>query len=141
MIDTEGMMFPKSVRPKKEKKGLKSKTRLKSHSKPKNKTQIDMSFLEVPKKIRIEDSTAKDKVKSLICEVCGKPSYGDPHHIKTVGSGGPDIEENQIQLCWECHYVKVPSGKLTKRFLFSIVAKRMRVDTEDLIEGVKQLCV
>lgn len=93
-----------------------------------------------PKQIRVKDKKAKLKVKKNTCEVCGKPAYGDPHHIESVGSGGPDVEENQIQLCKFCHSV-AHSGKMPKRFLFSIVAKRMKQDIDDLIDGVKLLCV
>jgi hypothetical protein len=94
----------------------------------------------IGKPLRVKDKKAKEKVRKCYCEVCGKPAYKEPHHIESVGSGGPDVEENQIQLCSDCH-TKAHAGKLAKRFLFSIVAKRMKVDIEDLIDGVKQLCV
>jgi len=101
---------------------------------------IDTVEMMYPKKIRIKDKKAKERVRKNYCEVCGRAAYKLPHHIESVGSGGPDVEENQIQLCEECH-TKAHSGKIAKRFLFLIVAKRMKMDVDDLIEGVKQLCV
>jgi hypothetical protein len=101
---------------------------------------MDYSLFAIPKKCRIKDKKAKEKVRGPRCEVCGKAAFGEPHHVETVGSGGPDAEENQIQLCQVCH-ILAHSGKLTKRFLFAIIARREKMDTEDLIEGVKQRCV
>jgi len=41
------------------------------------------------------------------CEVSGVPCLNEPHHIKTVGSGGNDEHDNLIKLSWvlhrECH--------------------------------------
>jgi hypothetical protein len=103
---------------------------------------MDLSNPELlfPKNVRIKNKKVKERVRKNSCEVCGHPAYKLPHHIESVGSGGPDMEENQIQLCQECH-TKAHGGKIAKRFLFSIVAKRMKMDIDDLIDGVKQHCV
>ena len=38
-----------------------------------------------------------------VCEACGNPAPGGPHHIRTRGSGGGDTSENLLQLCGYCH--------------------------------------
>ena len=37
------------------------------------------------------------------CQYCFQWTLETPHHIKTKGSGGADIEENLILLCMKCH--------------------------------------
>ena len=90
------------------------------------------------KQTRVKDPAAIEQERKPRCEVCGKPSHGAPHHIVTVGAGGPDIAENLIQLCWDCHYGEVPAGKLSKRRLFEFVARRMKIATEEVIERVEK---
>lgn len=103
-------------------------------------TRIDYADSAIPKRYRKKDRNAYKKVRKTYCEYCGKPANKRPHHIYSVGSGGPDLEENQIQLCPSCH-TKAHSGEIKKEALFSIVAKRMKMDYADLIEGVKAWCV
>ena len=101
---------------------------------------MDMTVLSIPKVVRVNDPAAKNEVKKAYCELCDNPAYHAPHHIESVGSGGPDIKENQIQLCDKCH-TKAHSGKIPKGLLFLLVAKREQVDVGDLIDGVKSQCV
>lgn len=136
-VNTEGLMFQKPVREKKQAKGLKRGKPLKSHS---SKNKIDMTILEVQKKIRIKDGISFAQVKKPYCEYCGVPTSEEPHHVESRGSGGPDIKENGIQLCITCH-TKAHTGEIKKPVLFLIIAKREKVDVIDLIEGVKQQCV
>ena len=70
------------------------------------------------------------------CEVCFRTAFGDPHHVRTRGAGGPDIKENLIQLCWDCHYVKVPAGKLPRHFLFAMIAKREGISVKEIEKKV-----
>lgn len=88
--------------------------------------------------VRHKDRAAIEKTKQDRCEVCGAPAHGDPHHIVTVGAGGPDMEENLVQLCWNCHYGRIPAGKLNKAELFKLVARRMRITAEEAIKRVEQ---
>lgn len=81
---------------------------------------------------RIVDPETIDRMRKPYCEVCGSRAYGEPHHIYTRGAGGPDIPENLIQLCWDCHYVKVPAGKLPKETLLRIVARREKKTVEEI---------
>lgn len=42
-------------------------------------------------------------VRELNCIACGKMCPSDPHHLKSVGSGGGDDPWNVIPLCRLCH--------------------------------------
>jgi len=72
------------------------------------------------------------------CEICGAPAHGRPHHIITVGAGGPDIKENLIQLCWRCHYQDLPAGKLSRGRLFKQVARRLGITLDEVVARVEQ---
>ena len=77
----------------------------------------------VPKPKRIVDKRAIKNARKDYCEYCGCRAYGEPHHIKTVGSGGDDVPENLIQLCGECH-VKAHTGEISKDEFREIVGRR-----------------
>jgi len=91
------------------------------------------------KRKRLVDPAAIEAARKPYCEVCGQSAHGGPHHIITVGAGGPDHKYNLIQLCGICHYAKIPSGKLTRRFLFGIVARREGATVEEVEETVCRL--
>lgn len=94
----------------------------------------------VPKPRRLLDPGAVQAAKKPWCEVCGSPSRGiEPHHILTRGAGGPDHKYNLIQLCWECHYGRVPAGQLPPHYLFEIVARREGKTVEEIEEMVYRL--
>lgn len=93
--------------------------------------------MRVPKTTRVVDRKAIAAERKPYCEVCGAQAHGEPHHIKTKGSGGHDIRENLIQLCWSCHYEKVPAAQLPKDRLFEIVARRMGLSLEEVQRRVK----
>lgn len=51
---------------------------------------------------RIENKELLKKYHKKPCVVCGSiPS--DPHHLKSRGAGGDDVETNLIALCRKCH--------------------------------------
>jgi len=57
-----------------------------------------------PKVKRVEDKKLLQETKKHKCAVCGKPPGDsvnpiDPHHIRTVKSGGPDEDFNLWPLC------------------------------------------
>ena len=83
---------------------------------------IDYTLFAFPKNSRIKDKKLlKDKKGN--CQLCKKKNvYTEKHHIKTKGSGGDDVEDNTIELCWDCHYKKVHTGKVSKTELMK--AKR-----------------
>lgn len=86
----------------------------------------------IPKPRRIRDPGAIAEARRDYCEYCGRVSHGGPHHIVTRGAYGPDIVCNLVQLCYDCHYGKVPSGKLSKQALFELVARREGMTVEEV---------
>ncbi len=52
---------------------------------------------------RIVDETLLDKYRCRPCDVCGEGYRSDPHHIRSKGSGGDDVESNIISCCRICH--------------------------------------
>lgn len=76
---------------------------------------IDLSkeFYPVPKNKRIVNKKLL-KDKKGICEICGKKTQTEKHHIKSKGSGGDDTEENLIEVCRICHR-KIHDGKIKVR--------------------------
>lgn len=93
----------------------------------------------VPKPRRIEDRKAVEAARKPRCERCGRPAYGLPHHIITQGAGGPDHPLNLVQLCWRCHYVEVPAGRLTRQELLQIVARREHMDMQRVLETLGEV--
>ena len=98
-----------------------------------------MMVQPIHKTPRVSDRKTIQRCKSKRCEVCGAPTYDiEPHHITTRGASGPDIPENLIQLCWTCHYVKIPAGKYSQAFLFGLVGKRLRKSGEECRKAVRR---
>lgn len=93
----------------------------------------------IPKVKRLTDSKTVQACRKEWCEVCGQRSYGEPHHIITRGAGGPDHRYNLIQLCWVCHYGKVPAAELPKEILFGFVAKREGVTVAIIEETLNRI--
>ena len=91
----------------------------------------------LPKHRRIESMNAFNKCRQPFCEICGKPTYGTgPHHIVTRGAGGPDIEENLIQLCRECHHLAHAQG-YSKEKLFAVVGRRIGNSSEEIEHTIR----
>lgn len=68
------------------------------------------------------------------CEHCGTSDHHiaiHKHHVKSRGAGGPEIPENEIQLCAMCH-TKVHSGHIKRSILIAIIAKRLEVAVESI---------
>ncbi len=87
----------------------------------------------MPKVARIEDQNTIQATRKKYCELCGKPAYKEPHHIKTRGAGGSDIPENLIQLCGEHHFA-VHTGTLPREDLIKIVAARENKTPEEICQ-------
>ena len=92
----------------------------------------------IPKPKRIVDPAAVKAARRPYCEHCHKRTGGGPHHIITVGSGGPDHALNLLQLCGDCH-TKAHSGQISKDKLWQIIGKREGI--EDAEERVMQMKV
>lgn len=58
-------------------------------------------MIGISKPRRIQDKKQRDLTNRKPCLVCGRKS--DAAHVKSVGSGGDDVEENLIPLCREHH--------------------------------------
>lgn len=89
--------------------------------------------MELSKHKRIRNRKVIQEMRKQICERCGKPSYGEPHHVYTVGSGGGDIRENLIQLCADCH-IAAHAGHVGKEELIDIVAEREGMTSDNVIK-------
>lgn len=85
----------------------------------------------IPKPKRIRDKQAVYMAQKWKCEKCHKRAYGGPHHIISVGSGGPDHPWNLIQLCGSCH-TKAHTAEILRGELWDIVAKRENMETDDI---------
>ncbi|RJO62796.1 MAG: HNH endonuclease [Dehalococcoidia bacterium] len=72
-------------------------------------------------------------VRSGDCEIpgCNRPVFGEPHHIKTRGSGGRDIRPNLINLCAE-HHRQAQEYKIDRLELAQIVAGREDITPEEV---------
>jgi len=96
-----------------------------------------MQSLEKPH--RVVDKKLIKQMTGGTCEYCYSPAYGQSHHIKTVGSGGPDIPENLIQLsCANACHDKAHRGLISKDVLFSIVAKRENITVDECKRRVRE---
>ena len=50
----------------------------------------------IPKPGRVKDRKFLDSIQGKPCVICGRP--GEPHHPKTKGSGGSDLDAKPL-----CH--------------------------------------
>lgn len=74
---------------------------------------------------RIKDKKAIDDARLPYCEHCGYSGTDQGyqvHHIQSRGSGGDDVPQNLICLCYECHR-KFHDGNI-KREVFERIVKR-----------------
>ena len=93
----------------------------------------------IPKVKRIKDPKAIEAVRKPYSEISGKPTYGAaPHHVITVGSGGPDHPFNLIQTTGNEH-VDCHSGKYSKDYLFGIIAEREGLTVEYIKHEVNRM--
>ena len=96
MIDTSGLAFPKPGKKPKQQKPLKSKTRLKSHSKP------------IPIELKREVIQVKGNLCLLgFCPCCGGQAtvteHDDGHHFPHRSRGGKDRVEDVWMMKHDCH--------------------------------------
>ena len=144
----------KTKTPLKQKTQLKAKTSLKIKSELKNNSTLQAkkrlkknsyssrfekkqksTGIILTKKCKIISKENILAIKKRCCELCNNYANELPHHIRTTGSGGDDIKENLIQLCFKCH-IKAHSGEIKKESLFTIVAKRENLPLETVLELV-----
>jgi len=70
------------------------------------------------------------------CECCGStPGVYETHHIKSKGSGGPDIRANKINLCAICHK-KAQEYKIKPQELIIAIARREKVKIAEIYQAI-----
>lgn len=79
----------------------------------------------IEKHKRIVDKTLINKIRKIgYCEYCGNSSAAlAVHHIKSKGSGGDDVSDNLVCLCWICHRL-AHDGNISRDTLQGIVRTR-----------------
>lgn len=78
----------------------------------------------IPKPRRVVDKKLIQRIHEIgCCEYCGSRFNLQVHHIKSRGSGGHDVPENLILLCYVCHN-KVHAGNIGRDKLREIVRDR-----------------
>lgn len=65
------------------------------------------------KKKRFKDAKIISRIREMPCSVCGAKPPSDPSHIKSVGSGGPDVLSNVYPMCRKCHTLWHQIGPVT----------------------------
>ena len=92
----------------------------------------------IPKNKRAADKKLAKRMKEEIgcCERCGSTKYLEWAHIKSKGSGGPDIPQNGVVLCGPasmgmgCHGLE-HKGKIDKEELWKLAARREGIGVEE----------
>jgi len=57
----------------------------------------------IMKKKRYKNVKLTEVFREKPCEICGSHHLTSGHHIKSRGSGGPDITQNLVTLCFKHH--------------------------------------
>ena len=91
----------------------------------------------IPKITRLKDTAAIAECRKSMCERCGREAFGEPHHVITVGAGGPDHPCNLIQLCGPCH-THAHTAVIPKGELFQIIANRQGYDPEPIVAAIRR---
>lgn len=89
----------------------------------------------MPKPKHIHSRQTIQDCRKNYCELCGRPAQGEPHHIRPRSLGGGDVKLNLIQLCFDCHRA-IHDGKLDRRNLIAIVARREQVDVAEVYKAL-----
>lgn len=118
-------------------KKLKSTAKLKIYNYKKTVKDGTLN-LAFPKFARVRSQEVIEQCKLPYCEICGRDTNNEPHHIISRGAGGPDVPENLIQLCPICH-TKAHSGEFSKEKQFSIVGRRLKLSIEEIDNKIKKL--
>lgn len=76
-----------------------------------------------PKPKRIVNPSVGMDIKPDYCECCGMGGTVERHHLRSRGSGGPDLNGNIIWVCRVCH-TKIHNGQIPRRNVEYIVRRR-----------------
>lgn len=83
-----------------------------------------LQLLPFAKPVRHRDPAAIDRAREGRCAVCGAKWKLAVHHIDSRGAGGPDSDENLVELCALCH-AKAHSGQISKAELRRLALQRI----------------
>ncbi len=93
----------------------------------------------IPKHKRLVDPAAVEAARKPYSEYSGLPTYGaPPHHVISVGAGGPDHPFNMIQLTGFEH-MQAHNGEISRDTLFGIIARREGVTVEHLKSEIQRM--
>jgi hypothetical protein len=80
----------------------------------------------IAKPMRVVDPDALQTARERgFCEVCEVRGPTEPHHVRSVGSGGGDTKENLISVCRLCHD-RIHRAIVSRAQLRNIIALRKR---------------
>ena len=92
-----------------------------------------------PKIKRVKDPVAIEAARKPRSEISGEPTYRSaPHHIISVGSGGPDHPFNLLQTT-ALEHIQIHSGLYSRDELFQIVAEREGLTVEFVMSEVNRM--
>lgn len=63
--------------------------------------------------MRVVDKNLLESYRGVKCTLCPARESTVAHHIKSVGSGGHDLDYNLLALCWK-HHLEVHNIGLTR---------------------------
>ena len=78
------------------------------------------------KKKRLTDTRLIKKLRAMDCAACMRDGPSVVHHIRTKGSGGPDVFENLLPLCVPCHtdiHLLGPSKFMSRRPMVKVALR------------------
>ena len=84
---------------------------------------------------RLKDPKALYMAKKFYSELSGQRCYGGPHHIISVGAGGPDHPFNLVQLTGEEHR-KAHDGNIPRQKLWEVIARREGMEVAEIQRAV-----
>lgn len=88
-----------------------------------------------PKPTRKQDPELLERVRKQPCSVCGAPGPGDPSHVKSRGTLGPDEPWNVLPMCRGCHQRWHQMGVRTFLSKYPIFLLRLESLGWDFSEG------
>ena len=81
----------------------------------------------------IENKDVIDRYRGArVCGLCRHPTLNtDPHHVRTRGNSGSDVDMNIVAICRKCHngVATTKEGELACR---EIIAKRLGCTAQDV---------
>jgi hypothetical protein len=84
--------------------------------------------LPLAKPMRVIDDTVLDRFRGPgRCEWCKRDCIRRPHHVRTRGAGGGDVERNIVGICDPCHDNTHRGLEPTREQLEQLIERRERM--------------